>query len=250
MTAPPSTQSSPPNQPGGGPAAGITFDEIERQLKDAEKTALSPKMDEFKVEGDDIPDNLKGKSARDLLNHIKTMEDTLRNVDAARQQALTMAQLAAQGRSEPAPAPVAPEPEPLITSEQVAAAFSEDATKGVELMNKMMQGFNDGDLQKLGDLIAKLPPPQPAGGPADPGRIEQGRALAEQNRCNFCHQESYSGERNVPRLAGQREDYLVDSMIAFRDNRRVGGDTVMSAVLYGVSDADIRAMAHFLARER
>ena len=39
-------------------------------------------------------------------------------------------------------------------------------------------------------------------------------------------------------------------MIAFRDNKRVGGDTVMSAVLYGVADEDIRAMAHFLARER
>jgi hypothetical protein len=138
MTAPPGTVPSN-NQPGGGPAAGITFDEIERQLKDAEKTALDPKLDDFKIEGEDIPDNLKGKSARELLNHIKSMEDTLRTVDQQRQQALTMAQLAAQGRTEAPPAPKVEEPEPLITSEQVAQAFQEDAQKGVELMNKMTE---------------------------------------------------------------------------------------------------------------
>jgi len=52
----------------------------------------------------------------------------------------------------------------------------------------------------------------------------------------------------MPRLAGQREEYLLDSMKSFRDHPRRGGDTIMSAALYGVSDEDIRAMAHFLSR--
>ena len=50
------------------------------------------------------------------------------------------------------------------------------------------------------------------------------------------------------RLAGQREEYLDSEMRAYRDNRRKGGDTIMAAALYGVTDADIRALAHFLAR--
>jgi len=29
-----------------------------------------------------------------------------------------------------------------------------------------------------------------------------------------------------------------------------GGDTLMSAALYGATDADIRALAHYLARSR
>ncbi len=37
-------------------------------------------------------------------------------------------------------------------------------------------------------------------------------------------------------------------MIAYRDNQRSGGDTIMAAALYGVSDADIKALAHFLSR--
>ena len=125
-----------------------------------------------------------------------------------------------------------------------------DRLRVVELMNKMMQGFNDGDLQKMGDLIAKLPPPQPAGGPVDPGRIEQGRALAEQYRCNFCHQGNYAGERNVPRLAGQREDYLVKAMREFKDNSRRGYDASMADVLYQVSDEQILDLAYFLSRLR
>lgn len=125
-----------------------------------------------------------------------------------------------------------------------------DRLRVVELMNKMMQGFSDGDLQKMGDLIAKLPPLQPAGGPVDPGRIEKGRALAEQNRCNFCHQGNYYGERNVPRLAGQREDYLVKAMREFKDNSRRGYDASMADVLYQVSDEQILDLAYFLSRLR
>lgn len=54
----------------------------------------------------------------------------------------------------------------------------------------------------------------------------------------------------MPRLAGQREEVMVAKMIAFRDKPPPGTDTIMSATLYGVSDADIKAMAHFLAHAR
>jgi len=50
-------------------------------------------------------------------------------------------------------------------------------------------------------------------------------------------------------LAGQREAYLDAEMRAYRDGKRAGGDTIMAAALYGVSDADIKALAHFLSRQ-
>jgi cytochrome c553 len=52
----------------------------------------------------------------------------------------------------------------------------------------------------------------------------------------------------VPRLAAQRSDYLAAEMRAYRDGKRKGGDTIMAATLYGVSDADIDALAHYLSR--
>ncbi len=123
----------------------------------------------------------------------------------------------------------------------------------VEVMNKATRGLADDDLNKIAEAIAKLPPPRPAGGSsdsADAGRMERARTLAEQNRCNFCHNANYSGEQNVPRLAGQREDYLMKALREYKDNRRRGYDAAMADVLYAIGDEQIRDLAYFLARAR
>jgi len=125
-----------------------------------------------------------------------------------------------------------------------------DRLRTVELMNKMMQGFNDGDLRKMADLISKLPAPQPPGGVVDTDRMERGRTLAAQNRCNFCHQADYSGGQNVPRLAGQREDYLVKTLREYKNDTRRGYDASMADVLYSISDERLPDLAYFLARFR
>ena len=78
--------------------------------------------------------------------------------------------------------------------------------------------------------------------------MDAGRTLAEQNRCNFCHTANYHGERNVPRLAGQREDYLVKALREYKSNSRRGYDASMADVLYQVSDEQILDLAYFLAR--
>jgi len=80
--------------------------------------------------------------------------------------------------------------------------------------------------------LAKLPPPEPAGGSTDATRIERARTLIEQHRCNFCHSRDYSGQQNVPRLAGQREDYLVKALREYKNNTRRGYDASMADVLY------------------
>ena len=64
----------------------------------------------------------------------------------------------------------------------------------------------------------------------------------------MCHLADFKGQKQVPRLAAQREDYLAAEMRAYRDSKRKGGDTIMAAALYGVSDADIDALAHFMSR--
>jgi cytochrome c553 len=120
----------------------------------------------------------------------------------------------------------------------------------VEPMNQMMQGLSDDDLRTMAAYLAKLPPPEPAGDRSDPAREERAQALIEQHRCNFCHNSNYSGEQNIPRLAGQREDYLVKSMREYKNNLRRGYDASMADVLYSISDEQILDLAHFLARLR
>lgn len=90
-------------------------------------------------------------------------------------------------------------------------------------------------------------PAKPANTERDPVRSAQGRELGERMHCNDCHTPSYAGANQVPRLAGQREDYLVKSMKDYRDGRRRGLDGSKRATLRGMSDEQIEALAHFLS---
>lgn len=120
----------------------------------------------------------------------------------------------------------------------------------VEPMNSMTKGLSDADLRDMANAISKLPPPLPATGPPDPARVERARALIQQHHCNFCHNQDFSGEENVPRLAGQRQDYLVKALSEYKSNTRRAYDASMADVIYPLTDADILDLAHFLARLR
>ena len=49
-----------------------------------------------------------------------------------------------------------------------------------------------------------------------------------------------------PRLAGQNEPFLIESMKQFRDHPGLGRDTVMAAALFGLKDPELADLAHFL----
>jgi cytochrome c553 len=117
-------------------------------------------------------------------------------------------------------------------------------------MQAAVKGLTDKEIVRLAEHYAAQPARAVADGPVDPALVKQGLAFARKAHCASCHLPDYRGRAQIPRLAGQREDYLVESMLAYRDNRRTGGDTIMAAALYGASDADIRALAHYLARQR
>ena len=117
-------------------------------------------------------------------------------------------------------------------------------------MQPAVNGLSDQEVVRLAEHYAALPARPVTSAPADGAQIKQGIALAQKLHCGSCHLSDFRGQKQIPRLAGQREDYLNESMRAYRDNRRTGADTIMAATLYGVSDADISAMAHYLARLR
>lgn len=119
-----------------------------------------------------------------------------------------------------------------------------------EVMINAAQGLTDDDLRLLSDLIAKLPPSVPPQEPPDEARIARGRALATQNRCGFCHNPDFAGRDNVPRLAAQREDYLVRALREYKSNARPGYDASMAEVVAVLDDAAMTDLAYFLAHVR
>ena len=119
-----------------------------------------------------------------------------------------------------------------------------------EPMNEMAKPLSDDDLRAFSDFIATLPKPQPPADAGDPARMQRAQALAQQNRCNACHNPDFSGKDNVPRLADQREDYLARTMREYKDNSRHGYDGTMAEVLQPVTVEQIADLAYYIAHLR
>jgi cytochrome c553 len=117
-------------------------------------------------------------------------------------------------------------------------------------MLPLVKGMTDAEISRLATHFSRLPAQPADPGPADPVLMKRGMARAKALRCGVCHLSDFRGQNQVPRLAGQREEYLLSELRAYRDNKRKGGDTAMSEALYGVSDDDIKALAHFLSRSK
>jgi cytochrome c553 len=119
-----------------------------------------------------------------------------------------------------------------------------EGVRKVPGMSELMNGLKDDDLVALAKHFTALEP-KPSEETIDPALAERGEALVEPLRCASCHLPDLEGQQQMPRLAKQRIDYLIHSLKQFRDNTRSGADTLMSAVVVGVSDDDIAALAHY-----
>ena len=117
-----------------------------------------------------------------------------------------------------------------------------------EPMNDMAKGLSDDDLRSFADVIAKLPGPHPPETPADAARMERAGVLAAQDHCNVCHTATFAGQDNVPRIADQREDYLIKALRGYKDNSRHGYDATMAEVMQPVTDDQILDLAYYIAR--
>lgn len=67
--------------------------------------------------------------------------------------------------------------------------------------------------------------------------------------CAACHgQNGISQIPMYPNLAGQKEQYLVASMKAYKNNQRQGGQSaIMTGQMAGLNDADIANLAAYYA---
>jgi cytochrome c553 len=115
-------------------------------------------------------------------------------------------------------------------------------------MYEISRGMSDDDLRAWGEFVSKLPPPGPPASAPDPARLERARALLEREHCAACHNPDFSGREQVPRLANQREDYLVKALRDYKSGARIGyGNAAMAEAVSNLADFELLDLAHFLA---
>jgi len=112
------------------------------------------------------------------------------------------------------------------------------------------KGLTNDDLVAFADRIAKLPPPPAPEETPDPPRFDRGRKLTLRHPCGVCHNPDFSGREQMPRLANQREDYLLKAMREYKSGARLGYGGAMAQELADLADQDLIDLAHFLSHQR
>ncbi len=121
-----------------------------------------------------------------------------------------------------------------------------EGLRNIPGMEGLLRQFNDRDLIDIAAYYSAAKPFTESG-TRDPQKHAAGAAVSQGRACGSCHLSDYGGQRGIPRIINQREDYLAATLKAYRDDRRVGSDTNMNALMYGLSDQEIEALAHYLA---
>ena len=118
-----------------------------------------------------------------------------------------------------------------------------------EAMIALAKPMTDTDLRGFSDFIGTLPPvPAPAPAtPPDAARMVKGQALAHQHKCTFCHGADMAGGQQVPRIGGQKEDYLLATLKGFKSGDRPGYTRAMTEALSQVSVEELDLLAYYVA---
>ncbi|UPY36812.1 c-type cytochrome [Sediminicoccus sp. KRV36] len=153
----------------------------------------------------------------------------------------------ANGRSQTENIPsLAGQPADFITIQMI---LLREGLRNAPVMSPFAANLPDRDIEDLAAYFATLPPGPPEDRrPRDPALVAAGQALTGPRHCATCHVSDYGGRNQIPRVAAQREEYLVHAMTQYRDGNRAGPDTQMNGAVMGLSNAEIAALAHYLAQ--
>ena len=113
-------------------------------------------------------------------------------------------------------------------------------------MTPIARTLSSDDMQKLADYFGQQPP-MSSGAAFGSAKVAQGRSIADNSLCVMCHEAGLAGQNAIPRIAGQQYAYIVKALESFRDGRRTNDGGAMQAVVHGVSDEDLEALAQYVA---
>ncbi|MGE5088884.1 MAG: c-type cytochrome [Candidatus Levyibacteriota bacterium] len=89
--------------------------------------------------------------------------------------------------------------------------------------------------------------PEPTGFTPDPAKVAAGKKKADEVLCSMCHLGGFSGQNEIPRVAGQHYAYIKKQLEDFRAKRRTNDAGNMTAVAKTLTDADIEDLAQYIA---
>jgi cytochrome c553 len=115
-----------------------------------------------------------------------------------------------------------------------------------ETMAPLAKPLTDNDLGNLAAYYSSLRPWQ-RGRAASAEANAAGPELTLKNHCIQCHGPGLGGQESVPRIAGQKIDYISAQLRAFKAGNRGDIDGNMTSAASQLSDQDIARLADYVS---
>jgi cytochrome c553 len=119
-------------------------------------------------------------------------------------------------------------------------------TRKNDLMSPIAASLQREDLLPLAEYFSKLQWPNLQQPPAPADVAATAAKTNSSVGCTGCHLDHFQGDGTTARLAGQQHDYLIKTMMDFRDGKR-GNNPGMSDLMKATSPEDLAALAQYLA---
>jgi len=102
------------------------------------------------------------------------------------------------------------------------------------------------DLLDLAEYFAAQKP-KPIAFRPDAARVDRGKKKADEVLCTMCHLGGFSGQNEIPRVAGQHPEYVIKQLKAFKARVRTNDAGSMTSVAQTITEQDIEDLAHYIS---
>jgi cytochrome c553 len=117
------------------------------------------------------------------------------------------------------------------------------------VMSPMAASLSRQDMIDIANFYAAQPA-KPSNFKTDDTKVSRGKAKADETLCAMCHLGGFSGQNEIPRVAGQQYEYVVKQLKDFKARSRTNDAGNMTSVAQTLSDTDIENLAHYIASLR
>ena len=113
------------------------------------------------------------------------------------------------------------------------------------MMSPMAANLSKQDMWDLANYFSaqKI---KPNGFKADGAKVARGKKVADDALCPMCHLGGFSGQNEVPRVAGQHQAYVYKQLMDFKTKER-NNYADMNAYIKSIPEEDIEALSHYIA---
>ena len=121
-----------------------------------------------------------------------------------------------------------------------------EGRRGEPAMTPFVAKLSTRDMLDLAEYFAAQKP-KPIAFKADAARVARGRKKADEVLCTMCHLGGFSGQNEIPRVAGQHPEYVIKQLKAFKARTRTNDAGSMTSVAQTISEQDIEDLAHYIS---